>query len=339
MRRPFPSRSWTHRSLANTSIVGSGAPPPFRRIGQLPGTPPAAIVTERGIVAGTKTEIGLHTHDLTSQLWRLPLPGIHELVVFDGKVFLGPVDGDILVIDVASGELLSRIPYEGAGQVKSVTPYGVLIGSASGLALIDFDSGRKAWSRPCKFSDAACDDDAAFLRLGPHDEVACVDLKTGEERWLFRAEPEGVDPTQSHVVHDYGVVADAVVVVTRVGRIHKLDRRTGRSIATSMPQVSGMPLVTENSVFLFRPDALLELRVSDMTDTILTDLTTASKVHKPFSAAASYALSEHAIVWTTVSGAVRAISRRDPAVTCRTTCPRHCSQRRGPQSSGTSTFT
>lgn len=317
MPRP-PSRSRTHRSLANTFIIETGSPPPFRRVGHLDGVAAYTIATEHGMVAATSAGVALHSHDLATVRWRMPLPKGPEMVSFEDTLCLGAIDRHILVVDTPSGKLVSRVPCEGGGQVSAVTAYGALVSAREAVTLVDLDSGRQVWSWPCKYPFVACDDQAAYLRLGHSDEIACVDLVTGESRWLFRAEPEGKgDPTRSHIVDDYGVVADAVVVVTRAGRVYRLDKTTGRPIATGIPKASGIPLVTPNSVLFLRTDALLDFRLSDMTDAEPVDLTGAATLHKPFAGTASYAVSEQAIIWTTTRGGVRAVSRRDPTVSWR----------------------
>jgi hypothetical protein len=306
-----PTRAETHRSFSNAFVVSGGMAPPFQRVGHLAGPMALAIATGHGVVASTPTHIGLHSYDLAEQLWRVPMPGVQRFVHFDDKVFVGPVQDCIVIIDVASGEVTARLPCTD-GEITAVTAHGALVSSNESLTMVDVASGRRSWSVPCEAPYVACDQTSAYLRVGLHDELACVDLSSGARLWQFKAESEGIGRAarDSQEVHDYGAVMDAVIVVTRSGRVYKLDRRTGRPEVVATTPIRGIPLLAESSLFLFGRDVLLEFQLADMKAGMQTDLTRA----RASGAVASYAVSEQAVVWTTMNGAVWAISRRDPRV-------------------------
>jgi hypothetical protein len=308
-------RTGVHRPLTNLADVTPGVGLPLSKIATIAGTA-GALHTQFGVLVSQNESLALYGEDLASRHWLLPLPKRAELVRWDDNVLLGPVDGNLLEIDIRTGHVSRRLPCTIEGWVRVSDGRVIVVAGANKIVCVSAADGRLAWEHDWLVPHLAYADGRLYLRRDLSDELTCVDIESGACLWAFRASPEGSGgkDDRSHVIFDFGVLPDYVVVVTRNGRVFQLEPLTGRPIAVGRPEVLGLPLVTRQSVFFKSPDGLMEYSHSTLQE--ISRLQYGAELRKiwkkPLPAVNAYCVTREAVIWTTMAGVMFGVDRRQP---------------------------
>ena len=178
---------------------------------------------------GTPALTGVSTADLRDTLELLWTLDVGESIdssasIVDGTVYVGTYLGELIAIDLTTGEPKWRYQAStevGIGESSPAVGHGlVFVGDLSGmLHAVHSDTGKRAWvfqtDGEIKSSPVVVDD---HLLIGSYDGYLYgLQISTGELVWKFRLD----GPVSQPVL----VVRDLVVVSTDSGTIYAFGRR------------------------------------------------------------------------------------------------------------------
>jgi outer membrane protein assembly factor BamB len=279
---------WTHRGGSAQHMAGNGAlsSAPQRlwsvtigakntkraRISASPVVSGGRVFTmdSAGKVAAVSTSGGL--------LWQVSLPAEFDrgdtgagggLAVEGKRLFVTTGDGELVALDAASGAVLWRqrfdTPTTGAPAVSGNAVYA--IGSDGGAMAVAADSGKVLWTVEGTTTSAGMIGSASpavsdGLVLFPFasGEIAGVDAKTGEKKWIAAVAGQRLGRAYAalgDVTGDPVVTGGVVYAGTAAGRTIAADASTGTRKWVATEGALNPPLVVGGSVFVVNDQAQL----------------------------------------------------------------------------------
>jgi outer membrane protein assembly factor BamB len=309
-------RTWIHRPLTNVADVAPDPGFPLVRRATFPRTV-AALHVSGGVLISRDDGVGLYSDDLSEQFWNHPLTNRAELVRWNDTVLFGPAGGEVLELGLGAGRVLRRAACAvDGGWVRATDGRRAVVAGPNEVVCIDLEDGTQLWRHEWPLPYIAYAEGHLYVRRGLSDDLACVDMGSGTCRWVFRADAADAADDQSHVIGDFGVLPDYVAVVTRDGRIFKVDVTSGQVMAAARPQPGGVPLVTRDSVFFTRWNGFTEYDHRRLEETsraeYAAELRGAWKKSMPVAVHAVCVTTE-SLIWTTMAGVMFGVERRPAA--------------------------
>jgi len=175
--------------------------------------------------------------------WRLATSGRVRATpaVHDGRVFVASFDGDVYAADLATGRLAWRFETEGHALDSSKFGYDrhsvqsspavaggiVTFGSRDGhLYGVDEQTGVQRWrlhdTVPWIIASPAMQDGRAYVSSSDGRYVEAVDAANGKPVWTFDA--------GANFFSSPSIAGDVVYDADFQGRVHALDKRTGKEL-------------------------------------------------------------------------------------------------------------
>lgn len=182
----------------------------------------AHLVVDDRLVVQTTTDIQALDTRARRIAWVVPFAvedyetfGLQPIVVDDGTVFAGDAGGDLVAVDLDSGDVLwRRTTQEGPAPVGLSPSFFVYV-DESGVHGLDQATGRRRWTRPLPEARVGLLDGAIYVAAA--DRVMAVSGR-GSVRW-----DQPVEESRPSTVT---LVGDVLVVAGEDG-IHGFDRRDG----------------------------------------------------------------------------------------------------------------
>lgn len=161
-------------------------------------------------------------------------------------------------------------------------------------------------------------DDQVLLSDNFERRLLCVDARTGAERWSFEATARGVgDVGRRSQIMPAGlpsvtIVGDRVIVITLGGRVVVLALATGDVIAEALVPYAGCYAVTDTSIFFKQAFRMAEFDHRTMVEVdrleYRADVEPLYGRNEP--TVNAVCISDASVVWTTMHGALMAVSRK-----------------------------
>jgi hypothetical protein len=296
---------------------------PARRLGSLPreaafhGGKPFFVPSELGVVVSQRGRLSLHAHDLQRELWRREAANETDwasLVLWDDRV-LTRRDGVVSWRELATGQEIHTASGPN-GTIQAVTDSVVLFYVAEETAYQAIDhSGQVLWRCSCGPWLATSSGESILIVEDFGRRLRCIGALTGSTKWVFDVPPHGGPGLQQHeiVIGDPGVavVEREVVVTLRDGRVLVLDLESGECLRSGKPPLFGNFVVTRDSLYFQGPFALSRYDYRHMSEVSRLEYQgdVAPCYRDQPGTSNAFCLSERAVIWTTMHGALIGVSR------------------------------
>jgi len=202
------------------------------------------------------------------------------------------------------------------GTIQAVTDSIVLLYVAGETAYQAIDrAGQVLWSHSCGPWLATSSGESILIAEDFGRRLRCIGALTGSTTWVFDVPPRDGPGPQQHeiVIGDPGVavVEREVVVTLRDGRVLVLDLEDGELLRTGEPPLFGNFVVTHDSMYFQQPFTLSQYDHRRMTEVSRLEYQkdVAPLYRDQPATSNAFCLSERAIIWTTMHGALMGISR------------------------------
>lgn len=306
--------------------VSTGLQLPLHLVGELIGdvgrgpSVPSSFPHSGGVVSSRKGRISCHSHDLRREFWQFDTGDEWcHLFQFGDEFFFGlphtPGVKSVLQLD-SQGRRKLLFTFSAQERLDGITGRGALLELDRKTARYVDLSGKVLSSYP--FAGAIVNGKDFFLMKADWGErLIAISTKDGAVRWEFRAEgPATASIPQPHKIgggRPSAVPLDEEVLVSTLdGRIFLLDSGTGQIKRQGHLVHGGECLVTTKSIFCATEDYLAEFDHHKMKEIKLIDF---SRDSRPLYGKAAptlngFCLTKESLIWTTMHGALMAISLR-----------------------------
>ncbi len=305
-----------------TAILGERFCVPAQRIGSLPrgsgqAGKPFFMLSKRGVVVSQPGSVSLWTHDLKRELWNRAVANEDDwasLVLWDDLVLTRNARA-LYWCELATGREI-RATEGPRGTIQAVTESVVLLYVSGDTAYHAIDrTGRVLWRHSCGPWLARSSGQRILIAEEFGRRLRCIRAETGSTSWLFEVPPRGGGGPQQNeiVIGDPGVaiVEQEVIVTLRDGRVLVLDLEGGELLRAGEPPAFGNFVVTRDWLYFQQPYALSQYDYRQMAEVsrIEYEREIAPLYRNQPATSNAFCLSEHAIIWTTMHGALLGVSR------------------------------
>jgi len=185
----------------------------------------SARATESGVLVSRLRCLSLHSPDLSHEHWRRALEASPGLSVAQGRPMTGVIGDHLYEIDVASGEVVDRVPWQGEVTIVGWGPDLIITRRVRTLETID-RGGKLIWTIEKEGARGVVANTADRL-IALRDfsyRLSCLSVASGESQWEFQAKPEygGGQGDDSAQIIEVAIVADRVLALVRNGRVFSL---------------------------------------------------------------------------------------------------------------------
>jgi hypothetical protein len=269
--------------------------------------------TESGIVVTRLRCLSLHSPDLSQEHWRLALEASPGLSVAGARTMTGVIGDHLYEVDIASGEVVDRIPWHGEVAIVGWGPDLVITRRGRTLETID-RAGKVLWRIENEGSRGVVANTADRL-IALRDfsyRLSCLSVANGEPLWDFQAKAEygGGEGDDSAQVIEVAVVGNRVVAVVRNARVFSLSLETGEILKAGRAEFVGIPRISGTSVFFVQPGGYSEfshLEMAEVSRDEYRDLI--PSLYKGPPTVHAFVLTTESLVWTTREGALMGVGR------------------------------
>jgi hypothetical protein len=269
------------------------------------------------VVVSQRGSLSLWTHDLKRELWGRAVANEDDwasLVLWDDLVLTR--NARVLSwCELATGREILSI--EGPrGTIQSVTDSVVLLYVSEDTAYHAIDrTGRVLWRHSCGPWLTRSSGESILIAEEFGRRLRCVRADTGSTAWLFETPPRsGLGSQQSEIViggSGVAVVGSEVIVTLRDGRVLVLDLESGELLRAGESPGFGNFVVTREWLYLQQPYALSQYDYRSMAEVsrIEYEKEIAPLYRDQPATSNAFCLSERAVIWTTMHGAILGVGR------------------------------
>ncbi len=245
-----------------------------------------------------------------------------------GLLFYGSVpwgnERRILLIDIATGEIRESVVAPRcrfAGHTARTVVVRVSEGDESSLCALDRATLDELWRCPADPSLVVCPSIGERYLIATESglRLRCLDAVTGKLVWEF--EPPGDELARKPLDRgnrigtgfpSVAIAGDRVIVTTIEGKVHALSGETGELLAVETPPFRGPYLLTDTAVFFLQAFGLSEFDHREMREVerieFRSEVEPLYQGNRP--TVNAFWLTEESVIWTTMHGALMAVSRR-----------------------------
>lgn len=314
MRQPYYSSD-------NLARLGGGLDLPLAYVRDFGGSNSSviAVPTGAGVLVHVRDYVGLWTRGFGAEVWS------HELKGWAGHLSVGQTD---LVLGTLSDDTICRISMEGR-QLSTVTmpSPGIMLAHDQGrlvtfhpsehrLRCVDGDVAAGWALEDVHPSDVILHDNIVLATMDLGRSLSAFDARDGHVLWRFEVPLlEGTPERDRRNRLIAGLPSVAVarghVIVIAVPRVFILRLADGQLVGERHPPFTGSYLVTNSSVFFLQPYGLSEFDYWRDVEVgrIQYEKEVAPLYRNQPPTVCGFWVSDDTVVWTTLQGALMAVSR------------------------------